>query len=74
VEQYVMQMLAASFIGSPATLQDDLSSFLALTQANEIMASSHIFSHEARLHSYELLAGVLRGIGQERAAGELVAS
>jgi luciferase family oxidoreductase group 1 len=74
VEQYVMQMLAASFIGSPATLKDDLGSFLALTQANEVMATSHIYSHEARLHSYELLAGVMREIGQERAVGELVAS
>jgi alkanesulfonate monooxygenase SsuD/methylene tetrahydromethanopterin reductase-like flavin-dependent oxidoreductase (luciferase family) len=74
VEQYVMQMLSASFIGSKATLQEDLGAFLAQTQANEIMATSHVFSHEARIHSYELLAETMQVIGQPQATGQLVAS
>jgi len=73
VAQYVMQMLSASFIGSPATLQEDLGAFLAQTQADEIMATSHIFSHEARLHSYELLADTMRVLGQPQAVEQLVA-
>ena len=73
VQQYVMQMLSASFIGGPATLQEELGDFLAQTQANELMVSSHIFSHEARVHSYALLADALREVGQPQAAGQLVA-
>jgi luciferase family oxidoreductase group 1 len=73
VAQYVMQMLAASFIGSKATLQDDLGAFLAQTQANEIMATSHIFNHQARLRSYELLAETMQVIGQPQAAEQLAA-
>lgn len=74
IKQYVLQMLAASFIGSPATLKDELADFLAQTQANELMVTSHLFSHEARLHSYELLAGVMQEINQPLAVGQLVAS
>ena len=73
VEQYVMQMLAASFIGSPASLQEDLGAFLAQTQANEIMASSHIFNHQARLHSYQLLAETMQEINQPQAVEQLAA-
>jgi len=73
VEQYVMQMLAASFIGSKATLQEDLGAFLAQTQANEIMATSHIFNHEARVNSYELLAETMQVIGQPQALEQAVA-
>jgi len=73
VAQYVMQMLAASFIGSKATLQDDLGAFLAQTQANELMATSHIFSHKARIHSYELLAETMQTIGQLQTSEQLVA-
>ena len=58
VQQYVLQMLSASFIGSKATLQQELTDFIAQTQVNEVMAASHIFSHEARVHSYRLLADV----------------
>ena len=74
IKQYVLQMLAASFIGSKATVKDELADFLAQTQANEIMVTSHLFSHEARVHSYELLADVMQEINQSQAVGQLVAS
>ena len=72
-QQYVMQMLSASFIGSKATLQAELTDFIAQTQVNELMAVAHIYSHEARLHSYQLLADTMREINQPQAVGELVA-
>ncbi|MDO7875908.1 LLM class flavin-dependent oxidoreductase [Hymenobacter sp. ASUV-10] len=61
-QQYVEQMLAYSFIGGPATLAHELQQFLELTQADELMAVTNVFSHEARVHSYEVLAEVLRGL------------
>jgi luciferase family oxidoreductase group 1 len=67
----VQQMLAYSFIGSQATLQLDLQDFIDQTQVNEIMAVSNIFSHEARVHSYEILAQALRGVTQPQAEHQL---
>jgi luciferase family oxidoreductase group 1 len=43
-------------VGTPATVKDRLVPLLAATQANELMVTTMIFSHEARKHSYELLA------------------
>ncbi|MGI4835059.1 MAG: LLM class flavin-dependent oxidoreductase [Janthinobacterium lividum] len=71
--QYVGQMLAASFIGSKATLQQELGEFVAQTQANELMAVAHIYHHEARLHSYQLLAETLRELASVPAAEPLAA-
>lgn len=58
-EEAVYQMLAVSFIGSLATIKSDLQSFMAQTQVNEIMATSHIYDHQARLYSYQLFADAL---------------
>jgi luciferase family oxidoreductase group 1 len=54
----VQQMLACSFVGSPATVRDALRAFIARTGANELMATAPIYDHAARLRSYELLAGI----------------
>ncbi len=59
----VQQMLAYSFIGSPATLQQKLVAFLKQTGVDEIMATSHIYEHDARLHSYGIFAEVMEGVG-----------
>src|SRR5665811_1807955 len=43
-------------VGSPATVKARLDPLIAATQADEVMVTTMIFSHEARKHSYELLA------------------
>ena len=64
-QQYaVEQMLAYAFIGSPSTIEQELQEFINHTQVNELMAISNIFSHQARRHSYQLLADVLRAVPQ----------
>jgi luciferase family oxidoreductase group 1 len=63
----VQQMLGYSFIGSPATIQEDLQEFLAQTQADEVMAVSNIFDQEARVHSYQLLAESLQTLASQPA-------
>jgi luciferase family oxidoreductase group 1 len=45
-------------VGAPATVKARLEPLVAATQANELMATSMIFDHVARKHSYELLAQV----------------
>ena len=59
-EEQANQMLACTFVGSKATLQQELQEFLDQTGVDEIMATSHIFEHSARLRSYELLAEVFK--------------
>jgi len=55
-EAAVQQMMTYTFKGGPATLQRDLQEFLDHTKVDEVMAVSHIYNHEARLRSYEILA------------------
>jgi luciferase family oxidoreductase group 1 len=53
----VEAMLERSFVGSPDTVRAGLDAFVAETQADELIVASAIHDHEARLRSYELLAG-----------------
>lgn len=59
-EEQANQMLACTFVGSKETVKQELQQFLDQTGVNEIMATSHIFEHSARLRSYELLAQVFK--------------
>ncbi|MES2775776.1 MAG: LLM class flavin-dependent oxidoreductase [Bacteroidota bacterium] len=60
----VKQMLAYSFIGSPATLKTQVATFIEKTQVDEIMVTSHIYDHDARVHSYRLFADLMQQINQ----------
>lgn len=60
-EKYnVLQMLRYAFIGSPETVKKEMQAFLDTTQVNELMVASHIFDHNARLRSYEILSGFFK--------------
>ena len=61
-EEQAGQMLACTFTGSKETLSQDLQQFLDQTQVDELMATSHIFDHQARLKSYRLLSEVFKGL------------
>jgi hypothetical protein len=52
-------MLQYSFIGNQASIEKELIEFIEQTSVNEIMATSHIYDHTARVHSYELFAGAM---------------
>jgi luciferase family oxidoreductase group 1 len=43
-------------VGSPATIKSNLAPLIAATKADELMVTTMIFDHEARKHSYKLLA------------------
>jgi luciferase family oxidoreductase group 1 len=56
----VGQMLTYSFTGGKRRLKTLLAAFIEDTGVNEIMATSHIYNHDARLDSYSLLADIMR--------------
>jgi luciferase family oxidoreductase group 1 len=55
----IAQNRARLSVGSPATVKARLEPLIAATQADELMVTTMISSHEARKHSYELLAQAL---------------
>lgn len=59
-EAAVEQMLDFTFIAGPEKLKAQLQSFVNHTQIDELMVTSHIYDHQARLRSYEIVAEVLR--------------
>lgn len=60
-EEQARQMLSCTFTGSKETIRKDLQSFLDQTGVDEIMATAHIFDHQAKLHSYHLLSQAFKG-------------
>ena len=56
----VESMLRCSFVGSPDTVRRQLAEFIRATAADEVIVSTSVFDHVARLRSYELLAEVAR--------------
>jgi luciferase family oxidoreductase group 1 len=54
------QRLGSSIIGSAETVKQKLQGFLDETQADEMIVNAQIFDHQARLRSYEILAGITK--------------
>jgi luciferase family oxidoreductase group 1 len=57
------QVLSCSAVGSPDRISGQLKTFVARTGADELMITSQIFEHAARLHSYQLTAEVRETLG-----------
>ncbi|WP_332680888.1 LLM class flavin-dependent oxidoreductase [Bosea sp. (in: a-proteobacteria)] len=64
------RMLACSFVGSRATVQEQLQAFIEKTQADELIVASAIYDHAARLRSYEILAELQPALGRTHAPTE----
>jgi alkanesulfonate monooxygenase SsuD/methylene tetrahydromethanopterin reductase-like flavin-dependent oxidoreductase (luciferase family) len=54
------QVLSCSAIGGPETVRAAIEAFVQRTGADELMITSQIFDHRARLRSFELVADVMR--------------
>jgi luciferase family oxidoreductase group 1 len=52
------QVLSCTAIGSPPTVARQLQAFVERTGADELMITSQIFEHAARLRSYEITADI----------------
>ena len=57
-EAALQQMIRYSFTGSPEKVAMELQRFLDVTGADELMVTTPVYSHEARLRSYEILNGL----------------
>jgi luciferase family oxidoreductase group 1 len=56
------QVLSVSAIGSPPTVKKELESFIDRTGADELMITSQIFDHTARLRSFEIGSELLKSV------------
>lgn len=56
------QVLACSAVGSPETVSRELQAFIAQTGADELMITSQIFDHAARVRSYRITADISRAV------------
>jgi luciferase family oxidoreductase group 1 len=61
----ISEMLSCSIVGSPETVQHGLERFVAATAVDELMVTSQIFDHAARLRSYEITAQVRDRLGRD---------
>jgi alkanesulfonate monooxygenase SsuD/methylene tetrahydromethanopterin reductase-like flavin-dependent oxidoreductase (luciferase family) len=61
----VNQMLAYALIGGRKKVKQKLKTFLEMTQADEIMATSHIYDHQKRVNSYRMFSEIMVGIQDE---------
>ena len=63
----VDQMLAVSFIGGPDRLKASMAHFISQTRVDEVIVSSNVFEHGARLRSFRLFAEVM-GVAERKPA------
>jgi luciferase family oxidoreductase group 1 len=54
----ILQMMKYTFIGGPDTVKQKVEEFLNETEVNEIMVTSHIYDHAARIRSYEIVSEI----------------
>ncbi len=57
-------VLSCSAVGSVETVRAGMRAFIERTGADELMVTSQVFDHAARLRSYELLAGIRDELAQ----------
>ncbi len=55
------EVLSCTAIGSPATVRAAVAAFIARTQPDELIITSQMFDHGARVRSFEIAAALLRG-------------
>ena len=62
------QVLSCASIGTPEVVRSELRTFIQRTRADELMITSMIFDHAARLRSFEIAAHALAEAPLERTA------
>ena len=54
-EAALQQMIKYSFVGGPEKVRTELDEFITTSGVDELMITSAIYDHQARLHSYEIV-------------------
>jgi luciferase family oxidoreductase group 1 len=63
--EYIERMTRVSVVGSGDSVRQDLEALLEATGADELMLTGQIFDHQARLRSFEILAGVRESLSSK---------
>ncbi len=58
------QALSCAVVGSPRTVREGLKAFITRTGADEVMITSQIFDHAARVRSFEIAAEAARELAE----------
>jgi luciferase family oxidoreductase group 1 len=58
----VNQFYTNAAIGSADTVRAKVNDFIDRTQPDELMFTGSVHDHQARLHSFDILAGIMKGI------------
>jgi luciferase family oxidoreductase group 1 len=61
---HVERMTRVSVVGSPETVRQGLEAIAEATGADELMIAAHIFDHQVRLRSFEIVSEVRQGVGR----------
>lgn len=59
---HVMKMLRYSFVGSEETIKTKIKDFQEMFNVDELMITAHIFDHEARIKSYEIIRNAVNNL------------
>lgn len=65
-EAHVRRMTRVSAVGDREGVRSQLEDLLAETGADEVIATAHIYDHQARLRSFEIAAEIFREIQQPK--------
>ena len=60
----IHQMLKYSFIGSKATVKDQIKEFMEKTEADELIAVTNIYDIKDRIRSYELFSEIMKELNE----------
>lgn len=61
---HVQNILQYSFIGGPDTIVHQIKQFQNRFRVDELMITSHIYDHDARLRSYEIIKSAVDSLGK----------
>jgi luciferase family oxidoreductase group 1 len=64
----VSQFLREAIVGSPATVKRRLAAFIERTGVDEVMITTQVFDHKARVRSFELVAAIHEELARAEAA------
>ena len=67
----VDQFLGEAVVGSPETVRDGLRAFIAKTGVDEVMITTQVFDHAARVRSYEILADMKNAFSTQALSSRL---
>jgi luciferase family oxidoreductase group 1 len=70
-QEHIDRMLHYSVVGSPETIRQQFEALLDETQADEFICTAQIHDHAARVHSFEIVAQVMKRMNDSRAAAKV---